>query len=206
MLPTGCLENNSSKDHSRQRLLPLNRTFWCWLWQILQCNTSCRDVMKQVGMLFALQGQSIDENSSAYCQSRKRILLSLVQKIYRHIAHAAFCWAPGPTQLQGRTLKAMDGSSVRLADTPKNQQEFPQPTSQNPGAGFPVMKIVASFCTTMTKVHAFLTNSSGGQSHEFFHIRLTRSQQRGYDLAAAPGELVTVAALDLLDNPVRPQP
>jgi hypothetical protein len=159
MLPTGCLENNSSKDHSRERLLPLNRTFWCWLWQILQCNTSCRDVMKQVGMLFALHGQSIDENSSAYCQSRKRIPLSLVQKIYMHIAHAALRWAPKPTQLQGRTLKALDGSSVRLADTPKNQQEFPQPTSQNPGAGFPVMKIVASFCVATGAILAHATGN-----------------------------------------------
>src|ERR1043166_7051476 len=59
MLPTGCLGNNPSKDHSRTRFLPLDRTFWCWLWQILQCNTSCREVMKQVGMLFALQDRFI---------------------------------------------------------------------------------------------------------------------------------------------------
>jgi len=29
LLPTGCLDNNASKDHSRERLLPLDRTFWC---------------------------------------------------------------------------------------------------------------------------------------------------------------------------------
>src|SRR5207237_8361131 len=74
MLPAECLDNHASKDHSRHRLLPLSRTFWCWLWQILQCNTSCREVMKQVAMLFALQGRSIDGNNSAYCQSRKLII------------------------------------------------------------------------------------------------------------------------------------
>jgi len=146
ILPTGCLDNNASKDHSRQRLLPLERTFWCWLWQILQCNTSCREVMKQVAMLFALHGRSIDENSSAYCQSRKLILPGLLQRVYIHIAQAAFRWAPASTRLQGRRLKALDGTSARLADTSENQAAFPQPTSQNPGAGFPVMKIVALFC------------------------------------------------------------
>jgi Transposase DDE domain len=146
ILPSGCLDKQAAKGHSRQRLLPLNRTFWCWLWQILQCNTSCREVLKQVAMLYALQGRSIDEKSSAYCQSRKLILPGLLQRIYPHIALAAFRWAPASTRLQGRRLKSLDGTSARLADTPKNQAAFPQPGSQKPGAGFPVMKIVALFC------------------------------------------------------------
>lgn len=146
ILPTGCLNNNASKNHSRERLLPLSRTFWCWLWQILHCNTSCRDVMKQVSMLFALHGCSIDENSSAYCQSRNLILPALLQRLYVHLAQAAFCLLPASTPLQGRRLKALDGTSVRLADTAKNQAAFPQPNSQKSGAGFPVMKIVALFC------------------------------------------------------------
>ena len=159
ILPTGCLDNHASKGHSRERLLPLNRTFWCWLWQILQCNTSCREVMKQVAMLFALQGRSIDENSSAYCQSRKLILPGLVQRIYLHIAQAAFRWAPGSTRLQGRRLKALDGTSARLADTPENQEAFPQPGSQNPGAGFPVMKIVALFCVASGAIAGHATGN-----------------------------------------------
>lgn len=146
MLPAGCLDNHASKDHSRHRILPLSRTFWCWLWQILQGNTSCREVMKQVAMLLALHGRSIDENNSAYCQSRKLILPGLVQRIYIHIAQSAFAQAPVADRLQGRRLKALDGTSVRLADTPENRAAFPQPQSQNPGAGFPVMKIVALFC------------------------------------------------------------
>ena len=146
ILPAGCLDNQAAEAHSRDRLLPLDRTFWCWLWQILQCNTSCREVMKQVNMLFALQGRSMAENSSAYCQSRKLILPSLVQRIGLHVAQTAFGWAPASTSLQGRRLKALDGTSARLADTPENQKTFPQPSSQKPGAGFPVMKIVALFC------------------------------------------------------------
>jgi len=146
ILPAGCLDNHAAKAHSRERLLPLNRTFWCWLWQILQCNTSCREVMKQVALLFALQGRSLDENSSAYCQSRKLILPGLGHRIYLHVAQAAFRCAPDSARLQGRRLKALDGTSARLADTPENQAAFPQPQSQNPGAGFPVMKIVALFC------------------------------------------------------------
>ena len=159
ILPAGCLDNQAAKDHSRDRLLPLDRTFWCWLWQILQCNTSCREVMKQVNMLFVLHGRSMAENSSAYCQSRKLILPALVERIYRHVAQAAFGWAPAATRLQGRRLKALDGTSARLADTPANRAAFPQPTSQNPGAGFPVMKIVALFCVASGAILAHATGN-----------------------------------------------
>lgn len=159
LLPTGCLDNHASKAHSRNRLLPLNRTFWCWLWQILQCNTSCREVMKQVAMLFALQGRSIDGNSSAYCQSRQLIPLDLIQRIYLHLAQTASGWAPDAPRLQGRRLKALDGTSARLADTPENQQDFPQPKSQNPGAGFPVLKIVALFCVASGAIAGYATGN-----------------------------------------------
>jgi hypothetical protein len=159
ILPAGCLDNHASKDHSRHRRLPLSRTFWCWLWQILHGNTSCRDVVKQLSMLFALHGLCLDENSSAYCQSRKLILPSLLQRIYIHVAQRAFGRVPASTPLQGRRLMALDGTSVRLADTPKNRGAFPQPQSQNPGAGFPVMKIVALFCVASGAILAHATGN-----------------------------------------------
>lgn len=158
-LSAGHLEKTKTKEHSRKRNLPLDRTFWCWLWQILQGNTCCKEVVQQLGMLFALHGKSIAEGTSAYCQSRQNISLNLVQRIYGSVARAAFRWVPSSTFLQGRRLKALDGTSARLADTPKNQKVFPQPTSQNPGAGFPVMKIVALFCVASGSILAQATGS-----------------------------------------------
>jgi hypothetical protein len=157
MLPSGCLDKNPSGAHSRNRLLPLNRAFWSWLWQILQANTSCREVMKQLVMLLGLSGRSIAQNSSPYCQSRSLIPLSLLQKIYAFIGDRAFAGLSASTFLQGRRLKAADGTSVRLADTPENQRAFPQPASQNPGAGFPVMKIAAFFCVASGALLAHAT-------------------------------------------------
>ena len=42
----------------------------------------------------------------------------------------------------GLVLKAVDGTSVQLMDTPENQAGYPQPSSQKPGCGFPVMGMV----------------------------------------------------------------
>ncbi len=158
-LPASGLQNNPTKDHSRERIYPLHRVFWCWLWQILQCNTACREVVRQVQILFCLHGQSIDEGTSAYCQSRSKIPLALLRKWVSSSAQAARKLVPSPTFLQARPLKAVDGSSVRLADTSKNQQQFPQPHSQHPGAGFPVMKIVAFFCVASGSLLACVTGN-----------------------------------------------
>ena len=43
-------------------------------------------------------------------------------------------------QLCGRVV---DGSTIQLPDTPGNQKRYPQPTSQKPGCGFPVIRFVA---------------------------------------------------------------
>jgi hypothetical protein len=158
-LPALCLENHPAKDHSRERIYPLQRVFWCWLWQILQCNTACREVVRQVQMLFCLHGKSIDGGTSAYCPSRSKIPLVLLRKLVTGSAQAARQSVPAWTLLQAKPLKAIDGSSLRMADTPKNQQHFPQPRSQAPGAGFPIMKMVALFCVASGSLLACVTGN-----------------------------------------------
>ena len=34
-------------NHSRRRTFDLRLTFWSWVWQILQGNTACREVVRQ---------------------------------------------------------------------------------------------------------------------------------------------------------------
>ncbi|MGY8750382.1 MAG: hypothetical protein ACKVHR_20265 [Pirellulales bacterium] len=43
---------------------------------------------------------------------------------------------------RGHRIKAIDGTSVRLMDTPKNQEQYPPPSGQKPGCSFPVMGLV----------------------------------------------------------------
>jgi hypothetical protein len=37
----------------------------------------------------------------------------------------------------------VDGTTISMPDTAANQQAYPQPTSQTPGVGFPLARIVA---------------------------------------------------------------
>lgn len=142
-LPPDLLDPAAEKAHSRQRIFSLNRTFWCFLWQTIEPKRSCRAVVRQLQALFELhQGPSLDENTSAYCQSRSRLPIERFQRALKASAAKADQLAAGQAHFAGRPVKAADGSTLLLADTPENQADYPQPSTQSPGCGFPLMKLV----------------------------------------------------------------
>jgi hypothetical protein len=58
------------------------------------------------------------------------------------IAGEAPSWWHG----QGRRVCLVDGATVTLADTEKNQEAYPQPSSQKPSLGFAQCRVVGLFC------------------------------------------------------------
>jgi len=48
----------------------------------------------------------------------------------------------------GRPVKVVDGTGCSMPDTPANQKEYPQPSSQQKGCGFPALSLVGVFCLT----------------------------------------------------------
>jgi DDE family transposase len=159
-LPAHVLQAAGSGANSRQRIFPLPRTFFCWIWQMLQLNTSCREVVRQIQALFALQGgAAVDEDSSAYCQARARLPKERLQQALAATAAKAQQRAPALRLLQGRALKAVDGTGMRAADTTANQRRYPQSPNQKPGCGFPVLRLVVLFCMSSGAVLAHGTGS-----------------------------------------------
>lgn len=161
-LPIGLLDPRQAKDHSRRRVFPLFRTFWCWVWQILQANTSCREVVRQVQALFALEcAGSVDEATGAYCQARSKIPLVVLEEAFDASAQSAQRKAPSSKALQGRSIKVVDGTNCRLADTPPNRKAFPPPKSLPQGCGFPLIKIVVLFSLATGALLARATGHQG---------------------------------------------
>ena len=125
-LPADLLCKPKAGDHCRERVYPLVRTFWCWVWQVLQANTSCREVVRQLQALFGLHdGPPLDEATGAYCQARRKLPLVLLERIFGATARAVEALATGGGILQSRPLRMVDGSGCRLADTPPNRKAFP---------------------------------------------------------------------------------
>ena len=136
----------ASARRRRERPYSVRRTFWGFVWQILQVNTSCREGVRQLQAVLALHGIfNLDEGNSAYVQARQRLPVQFLKEALQDSAAAADRLA-GPTcRLQGRNLKAIDGSTLTLADTPENQALYPQPKSQKPGCGFPILRVSGLF-------------------------------------------------------------
>lgn len=128
---------------ARERPYSPRRTWWCFLWQMLQCNTSCEEVVRQLQAMLALEGRHpVDENTSGYCQARARLPEALLLAALTASAKAADRRVPPPEALQGRVIKVLDGTTLTLPDTEENQREYPQPSSQKPGCGFPQLQLL----------------------------------------------------------------
>lgn len=146
LLPAPLLSSEEEGPNSRERDFPLRLTFECFLWQMLKPKTACREVVRQVQALRTLFGLSpISEGDSAYVQARLRLPRERLEGALSATARTADRRVGQGPQLQGRPIKVVDGSSTQLADTPANQQRYPQPSSQKPGCGFPLMKFAVLF-------------------------------------------------------------
>ena len=145
-LPAPLLSAEEEGPNSRERVFSLRLTFECFVWQMLKPKTPCREVVRQVQALFRLHGKGfVDEGDSAYVQARLRLPRERLEKALSATAQAADRRAGAGGQLQGRPVKVVDGATTQLADTAQNQRRYPQPTSQKPGCGFPVLKFVVLF-------------------------------------------------------------
>lgn len=146
LIPDHLLASADEGANSRDRDYPLRLSVECFVWQMLNPGTACREVVRQVQALCRLAGRSpVDDNTSAYVQARQRLPQERLQQVLAATAQAAERRAGRAGQLQGRPVKVVDGSTTQLPDTQKNQKAYPQPSGQKPGCGFPVMKLAVWF-------------------------------------------------------------
>lgn len=161
-LPPELFPKAASKENSRDREYTRGRTFWCMLWQAFHPKASGRKVVRQLQALFRLEGgPRISEEDGAYCRARARLPLSQFPKALAATANAADQQAPPVTLLQGRPLKAADGSALTLlADTPKNRNAYP-PLQCADQPSFPMRRIVVFFSLLSGAILALAQGSLG---------------------------------------------
>lgn len=137
----------SSGFFSRNRVFPLFRVFWCWIWQALQSNGSCREVITQLEALFALHGKPpISPGTAAYCQARAKFPTLLLEKAFAASASSAQLKAQATPLLKGRPIRIVDGTTVRLAESSANRRAYPPSANQFKTPSFPLLKMVCLFC------------------------------------------------------------
>ncbi len=196
-LPAPLLSAETQGDNSRQRIYSLRLTFQCLVWQLLKPETACREVVRQVQALFRLKGWGrVQEGASAYCQARLRLPPERLEKALAELADQADRRAGPGGWLQGRPVKVVDGTTVRLADTPKNRQRYPQRPEQQPGCGFPLLKLLALFSLSSGAILTVVRDTYRNHDLRLFR-RLWEQLQPGDVIlgARAFGDYATLADL-----------
>jgi hypothetical protein len=146
-LPEDLFPKAAAQANSRDRIYTRWRTFWCSLWQNLNPDASCREVVRQLQALFRLEGgPPISQQDGAYCRARARLPLPQFSQALAATAKFADQLVPALEGFQGRPLKALDGSALTLlADTPKNRAAYPPVQCQRHQPSFPMLRLVVFF-------------------------------------------------------------
>ena len=139
----------------RQRQFGHIPTLWAWTCQIFERNESCSRGLAHLQSWATAEGLPVPSgDSGAYCRARMRLKDEFIEALSQRTLAAMDATISEEDRWQGFELKAIDGSSVKLMDTPENQEQYPQPSVQKEGCGFPVMS-----------VSALLNLSHGGIEH-----------------------------------------
>ncbi len=118
-------------------------TLWAFLSQVLEDDKSCRAAVARVLALLVSSGQSsCSEDTAAYCRARAKLPATVLKRLTVEAGRNLEEQVPKDWLWHGKHVTLVDGSTVTLPDTPENQQAFPQLSSQEPGTGFPIIRLV----------------------------------------------------------------
>lgn len=148
LIPDALLLPRAKGTNSRQRRFSLHVTFWAFLAQTLAPETSCRDIVRKVQAWWLLRAPGSccgSASTCAYTKARQRLDPAVIQPIARHLVERLEGRVESSQLWRGRPVRVVDGTTVSMPDTEANQQFYPQSSSQKPGCGFPVMKLVGLF-------------------------------------------------------------
>jgi hypothetical protein len=184
-IPAGGLSQADEGPNSRARVFSVRRTFWGFLYQVLNPACPCREIVRQIQALFCLQHAGpVAAGTGGYCQARARLPLDTLQRLRQAVAAHAQKLVPLTQQLwYGWNPKVIDGTTVRLPDTPQNQRAYPQSRSQQPGCGFPLLKLVGIFSLTSGVLLDYLKGNK--HQHELALLHKLLDQFKPGDLALA---------------------
>ena len=152
----------------RDRLYPPAVTVWVFLSQVLDATHCCRQAVARFLAWRVGQGLApCAADAGGYCKARGRLPEGLLARLARDAGRRPQDEAPDGWRWRGRTVKVVDGTTVALPDTPANQRDYPQPRSQKPGVGFPLVRLVVLFTlATGTALDAALGPYRGKQTGE----------------------------------------
>jgi hypothetical protein len=171
----------------RERIYTPWITLGIFLSQVLSDDHSCDDAVDRFQKFrYDRDLPAVSPDTTSYCEARGRlpegVLWDLVRQTGRSIhQHAMTSWL-----LRGRSVKIVDGSTVSMPDTPRNQAAYPQAKTQKPGVGSPIARILVVFSLAVgTVLEAAIGPYQGKQTSELALLRRVIDQFQTGDILPA---------------------
>ena len=143
-------------------------TLWVFLSQVMSINHGCVSAVAKLVSWRAVKGlRPCSAATGAYCIARDKLDESSMQRLLTQSGVAIDAQTPGQWRWKNHQVIVADGATVTMADTPENQKEYPQIGAQNPGCGFPIMRMLVLFAlSTGAVLEVALGKYAGKLSHE----------------------------------------
>lgn len=128
----------------RERIFDPMTTLYAFLSQtVASKDSSCQDAVSRVLAERVANNQApCSTDTSSYCAARSRLPEKVISDLacetgqqLEQAADAEWLW-------HDRHVKIVDGSTAEMADTPDNQEAYPQSRTQKAGLGFPMLRLV----------------------------------------------------------------
>jgi hypothetical protein len=131
----------------RERLYPPTETLSMFLSQAMSSDRSCQNSVNKLVTQKVCGGLSIcSTKTGGYCRARQRLPESMVSELSCFLGKmidqqtaSSWCW-------NNRRVRIVDGTTVTMPDTPRNQALYPQQNRQREGLGFPICRVVGITC------------------------------------------------------------
>jgi len=117
LLPASLIQEalKAEKIQYRRRLFDPFVTLWTFLSQVLDSDKTCHNAVSRVIATLAAEDAEIpSEDSSAYCQARKRLPERLLQRLFGQVAQELEKQVSSEQLWCGRHVKVIDGSTVSM--------------------------------------------------------------------------------------------
>ena len=131
----------------RERLYPPTVALSMFMRQVLESDGSCQKAVNGWAAQRAAGGLApCSVRTGGFCRARQRLPLEMVSTLTRQTGRLLSQKALSPWLWRGRAVKLVDGTGLSMPDTPHNQAMYPQPSTQAPGVGFPLVRLVMVIC------------------------------------------------------------
>jgi len=162
-------------------------TLSLFLSQVLSDDHSCDEAVDRLQKFRHDRGLPlVSPETTSYCEARIRLPEGLFWELVRRTGRTIHERADISWLFHGRPVKIIDGSTVALPDTARNQEAYPQPSSQAPGRGFPIARILVVFSLAVgTVLEAAMGRYQGKQTSELALLRMVIDQFRPGDIVLA---------------------